>query len=252
MGSGNIKKLELKLGRTGLIIVIIGMTALLCLSFILGVGVGKNINTYPEKISSLPQQLLALFWRPAKVADEQKNRATMETQPDSGNMDLTFHDTLTGQKTLSIQQPPVAEKKPDNAMVKDQKVKPQKPTVVLPPQEEASELKVTVSEKSPVEKKSKINEVSTAVRPAGPSFIVYVASLKDKDKANQINKTVATLGYSAKVVKVDIKDKGTWHRVIVMGFETKAQAQTAADRISKKVKTNCIIRTAGGDAGKNQ
>jgi cell division protein FtsN len=251
MGSGNIKKFELKLGRTGLIIVIIGMTALLCLSFILGVGVGKNINTYPEKISSMPQQILALFWRPAKVVGEKKNTASMEAQPDSGNMDLTFHDTLTGQKTLSIQQPPVAEKKPDNAMVKDQKVKPQKPPAVLP-KEEASESKVTASEKSPVEKKSKIKEVPTAVHPAGPSFIVYVASLKDKDKANQINKTVATLGYSAKVVKVDIKGKGTWHRVIVMGFETKAQAQAAADRISKKVKTNCIIRTAGGDAGKNQ
>ena len=39
MGSGNIKKFELKLGRTGLIIVVAGMTVLLCLSFILGVGV---------------------------------------------------------------------------------------------------------------------------------------------------------------------------------------------------------------------
>ncbi|KAF0157567.1 MAG: sporulation domain-containing protein [Syntrophaceae bacterium] len=259
MVSGNIKKFELKLGRTGLIIVIAGMTVLLCLSFILGVGVGKNINTYPEKISSVPQQILALFWRPAKVAGEQKKMASMESPPDSGNMDLTFHDTLTGQKTLSIQQPPVAEKKPDNAMVKDQKAKPQNPPAVLSPQEEAvsskaeaSELKVTVSEKSPVEKKSKIKEVPTAVQPAGSSFLVYVASLKDKAKANQINKTVATLGYSAKVVKVDIKGKGTWHRVIVTGFETKAQAQAAADRISKKVKTNCIIRAAVPDAIKTQ
>jgi len=45
-------------------------------------------------------------------------------------------------------------------------------------------------------------------------------------------------------VKVDIKGKGTWYRVIATGFETKARAQAAADRISKKVKTNCIIRQA--------
>ncbi len=260
MGSGNIKKFELKLGRTGLIIVIVGMTVLLCLSFILGVEVGKNMTTYPEKISSVPQQILALFWRPAKVAGEQKNIASTVAQPENSNMDLKFHDTLTGQKTLSIQQPPVVEKKPDeDAMVKDQKVKPQKPPAVLPPKEEAvsqkeeaPDRKVMVSEKSPEEKKSKIKEAPTAVQPAGSSFLVYVASLQDKAKANQLNKTVATLGYSAKVVKVDIKGKGTWYRVIVTGFETKAQAQAAADRISKKVKTNCIIRTAGGDAGNNQ
>jgi len=72
MGPGNIKKFELKLGKTSLFIVVGGMTVLLCLSFVLGVEVGKNIDTYPEKISSMPQQVLALFWRPAKVASGQK------------------------------------------------------------------------------------------------------------------------------------------------------------------------------------
>jgi cell division protein FtsN len=168
---------------------------------------------------------------------------------------------LTGQVTMPIQQLPAAAKKQDNAMVTEQKVEPQKLPAPAPlplkekavtTKKEASEQKVTVKEKSPDEKKSKIKEVSAPGHPAVSLFLVHVASLKDKAKATQIHKSVATLGYPSKNVKVDIKGKGTWYRIIVTGFETKAQAQAAADRISKKVKTNCIIRPADAYAGKNQ
>jgi hypothetical protein len=67
MANGNIKKMELKLGRTGIIILVAGMTALLCSVFMLGIQVGKNIDTYPEKIASIPQKALALVWRKAKT-----------------------------------------------------------------------------------------------------------------------------------------------------------------------------------------
>jgi len=120
MGSGNIKKFEIRLGRTGLIIVIGGMTVLLCLSFLLGVGVGKNIDTYPEKISSIPQQFLGFFWRPAKMAGGQRVAGKTEAKPDSGNMDLTFHKALTSQQTVPIQPLPDAEKTPDDAAVMGQ------------------------------------------------------------------------------------------------------------------------------------
>jgi len=259
MGSGNIKKFELKLGRSGLIIVIGGMTVLLCLSFILGVGVGKNIDTFPEKISSMPQQVLALFWRPAKVAGGQKVMAGKAAEPDKSNMDLTFHNALTSPKTPSIQQLPAQEKRPDSALVAEQKVKLPIPPVVLtpqeegvPPREESSEKKVPAREKSPAEKDPKMKEVEQPVHTAGARYLIHVTSLKDKTKALQINKTVATLGYPSKIVKTDIKGKGTWYRVMVTGFETKTLAQTAADTISKKVKTKCVIRPVGADEDRNQ
>jgi len=258
MGSGNIKKFELKLGRTGLIILITGMTVLLCLSFILGVGVGKNIDTYPEKISSLPQSVLALFWRPAKIASQQGIMDSKENPPNKGNMDLAFHNALTNQKTPSIQKLPAVEKKPNDNVTTDQKVAPHIKSAVLPPQEEMvsskgepDEKKILDSERSPAEIKSRTKEVLTPVSPAGSLFIIHVASLKDKAKASQINGTVTTLGYSSKIVKVDIKGKGIWYRVIATGFKTKAQALSAVEKISKKVKTNCIIRSADMDVEKN-
>jgi len=258
MGSGNIKKFELKLGRNGIIIVILGMAVLLCLTFILGVEVGKNMDTYPEKISSTPQQILAFFWRPAKVADQQKNAAGKEPVPVKGNMDLAFHNNLTGQKTQPMQPPLSVEKNPDSAVVTDQNVKQQPSPIetpkeeVVPPKKEVAEKQVAVSKKEPVETKSKIKEILDADLSTKSSFLIHVASMKDREKANQIAKAVASMGYPSKVSKADIKGKGIFYRVMTTGFETKAKAQAAADKISKKVKTNCIIRPASGDTGKNQ
>ncbi len=256
MGSGNIKKFELKLGRTGLIIVICGMSILLCLSFVLGVGVGKNMDTYPERISSVPQQVLAFFWRSARIESGQKNVESKQAQSEKGNMNLAFHNALTGDKVPSIQQPPGSEKKTDEGIVEDQKAKPEMPAAVMPERKvagpsrkEASGQPAADHEKPRPETNSKIKETQDPVNETGPSFVIHVASMKDKAKANLIQKTVVALGYPAKVTKADIKGKGTWYRVVATGFKSKALAQTAADKISKKVKTNCIIRPDTQDAG---
>jgi cell division protein FtsN len=253
MSSGNIKKFELKLGRTGIIIIVAGMTVLLCASFILGVAVGKNIDTYPAKISSLPQQVLSFFWRPAKVAVSQNQIS--EAATDKGNMDLTFHNDLTQSKTPSIQPPPVAEKKPDTIVTPDHHAGTPVPPPVNSPEEEGVSKKETapVRSKAAVEKAvpaSKSHDKGSSVA-AGTSFIIHVASLKEKRKADHINKLVVELGHKSKVVKVDIKGKGIWYRVLVPGFETKAEAKAAVDIISRKVKTNCVIRPAGADADTN-
>ncbi len=82
------------------------------------------------------------------------------------------------------------------------------------------------------------------------AFIIQAASLKDKSKANQMSKKINSLGFKSYVVKIDIKGKGTWFRVIVSGFDGRAKAQTAADKISKKIKTKCIIRRVDTDEKK--
>jgi cell division protein FtsN len=169
-------------------------------------------------------------------------------------MDLTFHNDLTQSKTTSIQPPPSAPKKQEEpkaiADTKVQLVSPEN----LPVEEKKPETEVmSVLPKSPGEKtktegkaqKKDLSEASDA------SFLIHVASLKEKNKADQIHKSVSELGYKAKVVKVDIKGKGTWYRVIVPGFETKSQAKFAGDKISRKVKANCVIRHANADTDKN-
>ena len=97
MTSGNIKNFELKVGKAGLIIIVVGMAVLLCTAFLFGVDVGKNIDTYPDKIAALPQKALALVWQPAKIraAQSAPDNKNGQNQPQTQeNIDLTFYNDL--------------------------------------------------------------------------------------------------------------------------------------------------------------
>ncbi len=255
MGSGNIRKFEIRLGQTGLMVLIVGMVVLLCLSFLFGVGVGKNIDTYPEKISSLPQRFLALFWRPAKIAGSRNEGQKATAQTQQGNVDLAFHQALTSSKTVPIQLQPDAKKTMEvEAFADSEAASPGQPTSLRQKEKaalvktETAGQKKAVSEKTAVDSKSKDREADMV----SESYQVYVASLKDRAKADQIHKIVARAGYASKVVKVDLKEKGLWYRVIATGFDSKAKAEAAADKLSKKAKTKCIVREAtAGKAGKS-
>jgi len=255
MTSGNIKKMELKLGRTGIIIVVVGMAALLCSAFLVGVVVGKNIDTYPEKIASIPQKALALIWRPAKtktIPDIVDNKPG-EGQPKAGeNLDLTFYNNLTSPKG-EVKDQPLTEKK---------MVETPPPQIDLPqPNREEKEtiggigLKkqkqtAAVNEKAGDKNKRTVKEVEKPVAASKQTFIIQAASLKEKAQATKISKSITALGFKSRVVEIDIKGKGTWFRVIVSGFDEQAQAQAAVDKIAKKIKTKCIIRRVDADKKK--
>jgi hypothetical protein len=75
------------------------MAVLLCTAFLFGVDVGKNIDTYPDKIAALPQRALALVWRPAKIRCLPKAHRIIKTGQVKlnlrKNIDLTFYNALT-------------------------------------------------------------------------------------------------------------------------------------------------------------
>jgi cell division protein FtsN len=116
---------------------------------------------------------------------------------------------------------------------------------------EAQKKSVAVKEKPKDDGKPKAKETPASASTPKQKFIIQVASLKEKNKAYQLNKKIAELGFEALIVPIDIKGKGTWYRVTVSGFESKAQAQAAAVKISKKTGTNCIIKSADSNVTKN-
>ena len=252
MASGNSKKMELKLGRTGITIVVLGMAILLFLVFLLGVVVGKNIDTYPQKIASIPQKALALIWQKGKASTtlDVPDNKKVEGEPKAGETPvLTFYNDLTNKKgevkdqTLTEKKmvetpPPRKELAPPN--VEDEKtavgggLQTQKKTAV-------------VTKKADDKKKREVKQSDAPVAASKQSFIIQATSLQDKARANQVSKNITTLGYKSRVVKIVIKGKGSWFRVIVSGFDDRAQAQIAADKITKKMKTNCIIRQADAE-----
>ena len=248
MKSGNIKNFQLKVGKAGLIIVVVGMAVLLCTAFLFGVDVGKNIDTYPDKIAALPQKALALVWQPAKIRADQSapdNKNGPGKTQTQENIDLTFYNDLTSKKGIPKERP-VPEKQP----------------VFSPPQNgeetvtgnfniEAQSQPGSVNEKTKEKGEPKAKEVAPSVASNTQKFIIQAASLKDKTEANKMNKKIASLGFLSQVIKVEIPGKGIFFRVIVSGFENKVQAQEAALKISKKTGTSCIIKRVDNEAKKN-
>jgi len=248
MATGNIKNFELKVGKAGLIIIVVGMAVLLCTAFLFGVDVGKNIDTYPDKIAALPQKALALVWQPAKIraAQNAPDNKNGPSQPQTQeNIDLTFYNDLTSKKGIPKEQP-VPEKQP----------------VFLPSQNgeeavtsnfniDAQNQPVPVNEKIKKKGDIKAKEIAPSIASNKQKFIIQVASLKDKTTANKMNKKISSLGFISQVIKVDVKGKGVFFRVIVSGFENKVQADEAGKKITKKTGTDCIIKNVDSELKKN-
>lgn len=257
MASGNTKNFELKLGRTALAIVIVGMAVLLCGTFIFGVAVGKNIDTYPGQIASVPQKLLALVWRPAKIraAQTAAENKTVQNQPQkTEEPDLTFYKDLTSKKG-AVKEQPIPDKKP---VVEVPAIKPLLPQ----PQNDAPVASISpnpVVKKQPAaaggvardEIEAKIKEAELAATASSEKFSVQVASLKEKTKANQLNKKVSTLGYKSRIAENDVPGKGKWFRVVIDGFASRANAQMAAEKISGKTGAHCVIRRMSTEVNSN-
>jgi len=231
MTAGNIKNFELKVGRAGLITIVIGMVVLLCAAFLFGVEVGKNIDVYPEKIAAFPQKMLALVWRPAKIKAAQKTPENkIQSQED---IDLTFYNALTGKKGSTnedlipnkqpnFSEPPIGNYNIDTAIPKP-----------------------AASEENNENGKPKEKEATTSPVFSNQKFIVQVMSLKEKNTVDKIVKKIDALGFTSQVIKIENKKKETLYRVIIPDFKNKDQAQKAARKISQKTGINCIIRANG-------
>ena len=248
MKSGNIKNFELKVGKAGLIIVVVGMAVLLCTAFLFGVDVGKNIDTYPDKIAALPQKVLALVWQPAKIRAaqiSQDNKSVQNKSATDEKFNLTYHQDLTNKEGV-LKAEAVTENQP----------------LVLPPDNkgetaasnfnvENKNLPAPVNEKTREKGDIKAKEIAPSVASNKKKFIIQAASLKDKTEANKMNKKIASLGFLSQVIKVEIPGKGIFFRVIVFGFENKVQAQETALKISQNTGTSCIIKRVDNEAKKN-
>ncbi len=225
MASKNIKNFEIKLQKTGIVVIIAGMAALLCLTFLLGVEVGKSLDTYPEKISSLPKKIFALISQPAKIDPDSSFDVTEEKEDN----DLSVKDKLT-QKTSS-----------------DEKTTPDKENLKVISDKNDEDIKRIEDTKKTSSNKTETSEkkdkkTAADIKKTQNKYIIHAASFKEKDKAYMLNKQITELGVKPTIIPVELKDKGLWYRVIVSGLESKSKAQSVADKIAKITGSKCTIR----------
>lgn len=249
MATGNAKNFELKIGKTGLLIVIVGMTTLLCAAFLFGIDMGQNIDTYPEKITALPQRALALVWRPARIRMAQQNiqqsNPPVAQEPPAAaekeNIDLNYYKTLTSKKGLTKadafkenQQVVVAVKNEEEAQKGKFHIEPQNQLVT---QNQNATPKETIKEKENVKPKevTKIkaetqtviqNKVETQNRTVTPKENVKEKkTLQEKETIKQ--KEVPKMETSAE------EPKHVKHKFIVQVASLKDKSK--AYQINKKI-----------------
>ncbi len=272
MAIKNIRSFEFKLGKLGLILLITGVGVLVFGAFVLGVNVGKDIDNYPDKIvRGIPRLIkegIGFVFPKGKSDGDSKT-------PDKAALDLTFYDTLTkkgatatdlmGQEKreetsapaviLSPAPPAVSEKPLPHSpsaipAAPGTNLAPAAPGTAIPPTTRDAPPKPSVAASAVAPPKTKASgteptspDVGTA---ASTNFSIQVISYDDRVKANQLQKKLQGMGYKAEVSEMDIAGKGKWYRVMVNNYQTRKEAEKAADNIKKTVKgLNCIVRQGG-------
>ena len=72
-------------------------------------------------------------------------------------------------------------------------------------------------------------------------FTIHVSSFQDKTKADKITGELTKKGYNPSIVSMNLGDKGTWYRIYVGKYDTKAQAEEVLVKIKEEYKSSFII-----------
>jgi cell division protein FtsN len=235
MFSGENKSFNLKIGKLGLACFILGFAGLVFAAFHIGVTVGKDIDTYPEKaMEGLPGFVKKSVAIPSSVPvaannnavsnikkeeippENSEDPASAETPKDKGETDLTFYDTLGGKKTQR------------NDLVSNHRMEK-----VEPAQDNSAKEKLKeVPEKTKKVEKEKLKK---------GNFFIQVISLKDKTKAEEIRKRLQKLGYRSDLDLRKAKDGSNLYRVKLVGFEKREDAAKMASAVEKKTQLKCLV-----------
>lgn len=210
------------------------VVGLIC--FFLGVMVGRSGQESLVAEEHLPRQKpLAVLQDEAvqsEMEDSSEKPATAEETP---NPQLTFYDTLAeGQQNAlgsGINLPP-----------EPAKTEPAPEPISQPPVKTVESVKSVTPPKpkpiaEPVLPVAPKPVISKPAAVASGSYLLQVASVKQRQGADELRNRMSKKGYAAFVESADLGSKGIWYRVYAGPFASKADADQAvralkADRIS--------------------
>lgn len=281
MAAKNRRTFELRLGKLGLILFVGGISLLLFSMFLLGILVGKHMETYPERYSAgmaelIYDRLFASAPQGGRVPPPAESSAKGEPTGGEEDFGLTFYDTLAGKKggTPAGKTAGAVKDMPPERSVPSP-VLAGKPTAPAPSAESAGgtigntdlpapgregggkKTNPPPGKRAAMESGAKVS----AAMPAGATpdgggtpekgrFEIQVAAYQESRKAEQMMEKLSPLGFTSRVVMKELPGKGTWFRVIVDGFENREKAKASADHIAEKISgVKCVVRTSGKNGG---
>jgi len=200
---------EFKLSRSGLTFFTFVIAVVLLLSFVGGVIVGKNIETYPEKIAKgIPNVIKETIVKRIDIKPEMDTEDRAEAQvkpPDTEEqeekVEFTFYDRL--KKT---------DEEVTETLTTEEPLSPDTSPFAPPPKKEVG------------------------------LYTIQVASFRDKGMTRALCDKLSDMGHEPRVDEVDLKS-GKWFRIQLEGFNTYDEAKRIASRVGEKVKgIKCLIR----------
>lgn len=243
----NVRPFEFRLGKLGVVIMIVGLSILVFAAFLFGVHVGRHIDTVPEEIAwGMPKRLLATLGMVQRARPIETPVGTEESSAEKEKGEAGDQGALVKAPAM----PPAAHEvkgpeppQPAGGLEKGPSTPDpgkQEGSAVAPPGPVSVPPVVSVP---PSVHPPKGNGANNTKRPSVGDFWLKVVAYREKTKAEAAAKQIKALGYTPVVTSGEIEGGGVWHRVSIDGFATRQEAEQAAAAVEKKLKgVKCIIR----------
>lgn len=195
---------EVILERKQVVLLSVFGILVLVLVFAIGVLVGKNLANLKmskEQAQIAKQAISETMPAPAKGATAELSTTAPAIKPATG-------ETAKIIEKIQAQQPPQL----------TGTAKPSSQPATPPPS--SPTIKPTIPETKPVSTTPK-----TSPAPSLPNFAIQVAAFPDSAQAEELAKKLKANKWDAYSVPTEIPGKGTWYRVYVGRYETKALAE---------------------------
>lgn len=194
--------------------------------FVLGVLVGRGSAPVNFDIQALQKELLALK---ESMVKQEKRAMEADSAKAGAKSSLEFYEALKKKG------------KDEQVQTIEKKTPPKTPPASPPTSPLASQKRVSKSEAAQEEKKTLPGIPEAKPLPPG-NLAVQVASTKDAASADGLVKKLTQLGYAGFRIRADIPDKGTWYRVRVGPFRTKAEVEEMRQKLAKDDFKGIVVR----------
>ncbi len=204
----------------------LGLCLLFLLSgwmFVLGVLVGRGTAPVNFDIQALQKELLALK---ESMVKQEKRAMETDSAKTGAKSSFEFYEALKKKE------------KDEKIKIIEKEALPKTPSKALPASPLTSQKRVSKSEVTQTEKKT-LPGVKPS--PSGP-LAVQVASTKDAASAEELVKKLTKLGYAGFSTMAEIPNRGTWYRVKVGPYRTKAEAEQMRRVLTKDNFKGIVVR----------
>ena len=211
----------------------LGLCLLFLLSgwmFVLGVLVGRGTAPVNFDIQALQKELLALK---ESMVKQEKRAMETDSAKTGAKSSFEFYEAL--KKKGKDEQIQIIEKKASPQAA------PKTPSGPPPSSPLTSQKLVSKSKGAQEEKKTLPGLPGVKPSPSG-TLAVQVASTKDAASAEALVKKLTQLGYAGFSTKAEIPNKGTWYRVRVGPYRTKAEAEQMRQELTKNTFKGIIVK----------